>query len=42
MLIQQQAQVGHHILDLFALIELAATDDLVGNIRAQELFFDGA
>ena len=41
MVIEQQTQVGHHILNFFAFIELAAADDLVGNVCSQKLFFDG-
>ena len=39
--VDQQAQVGDHVFDFFALIEFAAADDLVGDIQAHELLFQG-
>ena len=42
MWISQQAQIGQHILDFFAFIELAATNDLVGNVGPHKLLFQGA
>src|SRR5947209_869976 len=42
MVIEQQTQVGHHILNFFAFVELAAAYDLVGDVCPQKLFFDTA
>jgi len=40
--VEQQAQVGHHVLDFLALVELAAAYDLVGDVQTHELLFKGA
>ena len=42
MRISQQAQIGQHILNFFAFIELAAANDLIGNIGSHKLLFQGA